>query len=354
MTQNIKMMAAASVIALAAAGASPAFAAGTQAGSTITNNVTVAFKVNNIDQTAATASDSFTVDRKVNLTVAEVGTTTTQVTPGQQSAVTTFAVTNSSNAPLDLVLAATQLSGGTAAHGGTDSFNATDVKVYRDVNSNGQFDSGTDVEVSYLDQVAADTTVQIIVVGNIPLSLATGSVAGVRLTATAHEATAAGSQGAAITQTTGANTAGVDTVFADDTTPVGGNVSRNGETFGEDDYTVLAAALTAEKTSLVISDPFNGTTNPKMIPGAVVEYCVAVTNASGGATATNITISDTLPSETVYLGSYGIKVNGTKTGSTCNEDGAAGGSHAAGVVTAPLSDIAAGTTRTVKFRVTVQ
>jgi hypothetical protein len=47
-------------------------------------------------------------------------------------------------------------------------------------------------------------------------------------------------------------------------------------------------------------------------------------------------------------------VDGTVTGATCNADGVAGGSHVAGVVTAPLSNLAAGTTRTVVFRVTVQ
>jgi uncharacterized repeat protein (TIGR01451 family) len=154
-----------------------------------------------------------------------------------------------------------------------------------------------------------------------------------------------------VTETTGANTSEVDTVFAD--SDADGNVARDGAHFDEDDYTILAAALTATKTSRVISDPFNGTTNPKMIPGAVVEYCVAVANAEGSATATNVGVSDAIPAETSYLAAFGIKVNGTVTGATCNADGASGGSFAAGVVSATLSDIAAGITRTLVFRVTV-
>jgi uncharacterized repeat protein (TIGR01451 family) len=51
-----------------------------------------------------------------------------------------------------------------------------------------------------------------------------------------------------------------------------------------------------------------------MIPGAVVEYCIAVANAAGSATATNISVSDTLPAATTYLAAFGIKVNGTVTG----------------------------------------
>ncbi len=351
MTNRLRLLASASGLAAVALAASPASAAGTASGTTVTNNVSLDYQVGGVAQTQVTASDSFTVDRKVNLTVAEVGSTTTSVSPGQLAAVTAFTVTNSSNATLDLSLAATQLSGGSAAHGGTDNFDATNVRVYVDTNTNGAFDSGTDTLVSYLDQVAADASKTVFVVVDIPLSRNTGDVAGVRLTATAAEANAAGSMGATVTQTSGANTAGVDTVFAD--TNVDGNVARDGAHFDEDDYTILAAALTASKTSRVISDPFNGSTDPKMIPGAVVEYCVSVANAAGSATATNVSISDTLPAATTYLAAFGIKVDGTVTGSTCNADGVAGGSYASGVVSGTLSNIAAGVTRTLVFRVTV-
>ena len=331
--------------------ASPALASGTTAGTTITNTATVNFQVGGVSQTAVSGSDSFTVDRKVNLTLAEVGSTTTSVSPGQASAVTTFLVTNTSNAALDFELAATQLSGGTAQHGGTDNFDATNVLMFADTNGNSAYDAGTDQQITYLDQIAADSSARVFVVVDIPISRATGDVAGVRLTATAREATAAGSLGAAITETTGANTAGVDTVFAD--TNANGNTARDGIHFGEDDYSVLAAALTVTKTSRIVSDPINGTTNPLMIPGATVEYCVAVANAAGGATATNISVTDTLPAETTYDAGFGILINGTVTGVTCNADGSAGGAHNAGVVTATLSDIAAGNTRTVLFRVTI-
>lgn len=349
MTRSMRLLTTASVLAVAALGATPALAAGTVAGSTITNTVTLNYQVGGVAQSAVTASDSFTVDRKVNLTVAEDGSATTSVSPGQVSAVTTFIVTNTSNAPLDLALAASQLAGGSAAHGGTDTFDVSNVRIYRD-DGDGSYDSG-DTLVTYLDQMAADAITRVFVVVDVPLGLSTADVAGVRLTAAAAEATAAGSQGAAVAETSGANTAGVDTVFAD--TSANGNTARDGADFAGDDYTVLAAALSAAKTSRVISDPFNGVTDPKMIPGAVVEYCIAVSNAAGSATATNVNISDTLPATTSFLAGFGILVNGTVTGATCNADGTAGGSQAGGVVSAPLSDIAGGVTRTVLFRVTV-
>lgn len=350
MTRTVRLLASASVLAVSAIAVTPAFAAGTTAGTTVTNQVTLDYKVGGIDQNQVTASDSFTVDRKVNLLVTENGSTTS-VSPGQLAAVTAFSVANTSNAPLDFALAVTQLSGGTAAHGGTDNYDVTGPKMYVDTNTNGSYDPGTDLEITYLDQIAADDSKTVFVVADVPLGRSTGDVAGIRLTATASEATAAGSLGSTITQTSGANTAGVDTVFADGS--AGGNVQRDGIHFSEDDYTILAAALTATKTSRVISDPFNGSTDPKMIPGAVVEYCIAVANAAGSATATGVNVSDELPLETTYDAAFGIKLNGTVTGASCNADGVAGGSYAAGIASGTLSDIAAGVTRTLVFRVTV-
>jgi uncharacterized repeat protein (TIGR01451 family) len=351
MTTGNKLLATVSLFATVLA-ATPSWASGTPAGSTITNNVTVDYKVGGVSQTQIEASDSFTVDRKVNLMVAESGSSTTNVSPGQEGAVTTFVVTNTSNAPADFALtAANRANSTTAAHSGSDNFDVTDIKIHADTNANGTFESETDLEITYLDQVAADASRTVFVVANIPVGRTNTDVAGVRLTATSHEATAASSLGTAVTQTSGANTAGVDTVFAD--TNSGGNTANDGIHFAEDDYTIAAASLSVTKTSKIISDPINSSTNPKMIPGAVVEYCVIVANAADSTTATNVSISDTLPEETTYLSSFGILLNGTYADGACDDDGDAGGNHSDGTIAATLSDIAAGVTRTVLFRVTV-
>ena len=336
-------VAPASMIAVAAAMASPAYAAQTVAGTTITNTVSVAYKVGGVTQPSLSASDTFTVDRKVNLTVVEDGSATTQVSPGEAAAVTSFLVSNLSNAPVDIALAASNLAG---------DYSVSNFKLYADTDGNGSYTAGTDLQITYLDQVAAEATnVRVFVLADIPLGGTTGQVANVRLTATAAEATAAGSLGTVITQSAGANTAGVETVFAD--SDVNGNVARDGIHFAQDSYTIFTAALTALKTSRIVSDPLNGTTSPKMIPGATVEYCIAVSGASGGAAATDVAISDTLPGTTTYEAAFGVKVNGTVTGSTCNADGAIAGAHAAGVVSGTIPSVAAGDTRTVLFRVTI-
>lgn len=352
MLNTKRMLGAASVITLAVLGANPAYAAGTQAGSTITNNVTVNFKVGGIDQTAAAATNDIVVDRKVNLTVAEVGTATTSVSPGQLAAVTTFSVTNLSNQTLDFGLAAVQTAtGGAGAHANTDSFNATGVKIYVESDSVAGFSAG-DTLVSYIDELAADANATVYVVSDIPLGLATGAVAAVTLTATGLEGGTSGTRGAALTQTTTANTAAMDTVYADGAGAT--DAARDAAFSAADDYTVSAAALSVIKSSKIIWDPVNLFTNPKFIPGAEIEYCIAVSNATGSVTATGVAISDTLPSTVTYLSSYGIFVDGSvDTSGVCQADGTAGGSFADPVVSGTLSDVAADSTLTLRFRATI-
>ena len=339
-------LAAASVVA-----ASPAYAAGTTAGASITNTATVDYQVGGVSQGQQSASNTFTVDRKINLTVTEVGSVTTNVVPSQTNAVTTFQLTNNSNEGLDFALVASQIVGGTAAHGGTDTFDVTNVRIYRDSTSGtvGSWDAA-DTLVTYIDELAADASVTLFVVADVPAALANNAVAGVTLRATAREGGLGGTQGAAITETAGANTAGKDTVFAD-IAGVTGDAARDGSHSDNDDYTVQTATLAVTKTSRVISDPFNSTTNPKLIPGAVVEYCIAVAN-SGSVAATSVVINDPVPGQLTFSTGT-ILLNGTVTAGTCNADGAAGGSYAAPNVSGTIATIAAGATRTLVFRATV-
>lgn len=332
--------------------ATPAIAAGTTAGTTITNTATVDYQVGGVAQGPQTASNNFVVDRKINLLVEEVGNVTTNVVPGQTNAVTTFQLTNSSNEVLDFALTASQIAGGTASHGGTDTFDVSNVRIYRDntvTGTVGSWDVG-DQLVTFIDELVVDTAIRLFVVADVPGGLANNAVAGVTLRATAREGGTAGSLGAAITETTGANTAGKDTVFAD-LAGVTGDAARDGSHSDNDDYTVQTATLAVTKSSRVISDPFNNTTNPKLIPGAVVEYCISVAN-SGSADATSVVINDAVPGQLTFNAGT-IRLNGTVTGLTCNADGAVGGSYSAPNVSGTIATIAAGATRTLVFRATV-
>lgn len=357
MTYRSRLLGAAGVCALAVLGANPAYAAGTTAGSTITNTVSVAFQVGGIAQTGTTASDTLTVDRSISLTVAEVGTTTTTVNPGSNNQVTTFTVTNTSNAPLDFTLAVAQQTGGAGAHSNTDNFNVGNVRIFRDNASGGTVGSYdvTDTLVTYLDEIAADGSATVFVLADVALGQANGSVAAVTLTATGREAGAAGSQGAALTQTAGANTAAMDTVFADAAGAT--DAVRDAAFSAKDDYTVSAATLTAIKSSRIISDPLNGTTNPKMIPGATIQYCIAISNASGSAPATSVTVTDPIPANLTYDATFGVKTNGTATiasgVATCAADTTGTGTMASNTVSGTLASVAGGETKTVVFRATI-
>jgi uncharacterized repeat protein (TIGR01451 family) len=72
--------------------------------------------------------------------------------------------------------------------------------------------------------------------------------------------------------------------------------------FGEvEDYplTVILPQLDVTKTSYIVTD-YVSESNPKSIPGALVRYCILVTN-SGSAPATSVDIIDPLPPEVTYI-----------------------------------------------------
>ena len=84
------------------------------------------------------------------------------------------------------------------------------------------------------------------------------------------------------------------------------------------------ANLAITKTSSVISDLTNGTTDPKAIPGATMRYCILVTN-NGSGTATGITVNDPLPASTTFI--PGSLRSGTSCAgaTTVEDDNASGG-----------------------------
>lgn len=58
-----------------------------------------------------------------------------------------------------------------------------------------------------------------------------------------------------------------------------------------------SATITVTKLSTVISDPFNGATNPKRIPGAVIEYSIAPANSgTGSPDANTVSVTDIVDS----------------------------------------------------------
>ncbi|MFZ5502893.1 MAG: beta strand repeat-containing protein [Pseudomonadota bacterium] len=59
--------------------------------------------------------------------------------------------------------------------------------------------------------------------------------------------------------------------------------------------------ITFLKTVSIFSDPVNGTTNPKFIPGALAEYTLIATNSGSAADNNSIVITDPLPANTALF-----------------------------------------------------
>jgi hypothetical protein len=65
---------------------------------------------------------------------------------------------------------------------------------------------------------------------------------------------------------------------------------------------VFKPALTVTKTSAPYSDPVNGTTNPKLIPGAVAEYTISATSPSSYTVTSNtIFVIDATPANMDFV-----------------------------------------------------
>lgn len=344
-------------------------AAGTTQGTVISNTATVDYTVGGVNQPDVSSNTTtFLVDRRINLTVAEVGGVATNVTPGLIDQVTTFTVTNSTNGTQDFrLVASNDPSGPNTAFARTDNFNAQVLRVFVDSNGNGTYDSGVDT-ATFIDELGADQTVTVFILGNIAAARVNGDVAGVTLRAFAADAGTAAALGADATQTAGADTPGVvDTVFGDTAGAANttGDAARDGSHSDDDEYDVVTAALTVTKSQTVISDPFNGTTNPKAIPGAVVEYCIDINN-TGASQADVVVMTDAVPANTTYQAGT-IRVAAAGAGTACTsgsgaaeDDDAAGVGDAgdfnvttAGAVTVRGGNIAAAARYKALFRVTI-
>lgn len=98
--------------------------------------------------------------------------------------------------------------------------------------------------------------------------------------------------------------------------------------------------LAVTKTSALVSDPVFGATNPKVIPGAVLRYCVLVTNP-GSSAATSIAGIDALPTTLSYVGGT-LKSGANCAGAATTEDDDASGADE----TDPAGASASGSTLT--------
>jgi hypothetical protein len=270
-------------------------AGGTDAGTTIGNKATLNYSVGNVNQnpiasspTGSTngtgATTTFVVDNKISLTVTTNDGAPVTAVPGQASVTTTFTVSNTGNNTQDYALSVANLTTGaqtiyTVNH--NDNFNVALASCSIQVNG---------VTQSFIGSLAKDASVPVKVVCPVSINQVNNDLAGIYLLA--RTAVAGTSGGTLVTETSGAdNPNAVDVVFAD----VAGSddALRDGRSSARSSYKVSTASLQVTKTFSTVCDPYNGSTNPKNIPGAYVQYTVQIKN-TGSASATLGQITDAL------------------------------------------------------------
>jgi uncharacterized repeat protein (TIGR01451 family) len=286
LTEHIKrvslvMVALSSVVAIPSAFAATGE---TTAGTDISNTATVNYTVGSASQAPVSSLPAtFKVDKRIDFTVASGSGKSTS--PGATGVGLPFTVSNTGNTDENFTLAAANdlLA--------TDNFDIVTSAVYLDIGIIGTYEPGIDTLISSPQPITRDTTINVLIVSTIPvysnpptntISIVNGNTSVMKLTATATSAA-----------TVGAETPGtVDVVYAD--------TGRDGIQAASNTYTIGTAQISVQKTSTVISDPLNNTTNPKAIPQAIVEYTITVTNGSATVPATAVRVVDTLPTQTTY------------------------------------------------------
>ncbi len=287
-------------IALFAPGA--ALAAGTVAGTTISNDATVDYKVGGFSQGQITsAATTFNVDAKVDFTVtANTGATNTVTSAGASNFYyLTFDVFNNSNTNMDFDL---------AVFDDTKDFDQTILKTVVDTDADNVYVSANDTDL-YIDELAPGATIKVFVVADtVAAGHTDGWLSGHILNAVAWYGGNGGTKG-----WDGANTVVVADTGGDDASGPNGydwvraDTGNNGWEGASDNFLVSLTALTITKTMRVITDPINGATDPIAIPGATISFTIQIDNGAGGATATEITIVDEMPANLTYT-SAGITV----------------------------------------------
>ena len=128
----------------------------------------------------------------------------------------------------------------------------------------------------------------------------------------------------------------------------GGSATAPGGRGGDGYVSISTAAISVTKSALAVSNPIEGTTNPKLIPGATVQYCITLIN-SWARSATSVSISDSIPAQASYVS--GSALSGTDCASASSA--ASGLSYSAPVLTQNAMTLNAGASYALTFLVTV-
>lgn len=286
--------------------ANPALADGTDAGTNVSNTVTVDYDVGGVGQPQESDTADFVVDRKIDLTVSGPGANVI-VVPGSTNQLLTYTVTNDGNGPqgydLDVAVAGGGIPIGLVLDGG-GTFDPGEFQVYID-DGDLAFNSGTDALynpaaiINGFDLIK-DATQTVFIVANIPGAAADAAIDTFTVIATTLDVGTA----TVTTEDATNNLLVEETVFIDAAGPA--DAVTDGMHSDTGTYEVRTADLVVVKSVLVINQDGAAcataavTPGAFSIPGSCIEYTILITN-NGTAAAAAVTVADTLPSEVTFV-----------------------------------------------------
>jgi len=323
---NIRRLSLSLLLALCS---TPAWSEGTPVGTVVDNIASVSFDigVNNVTQLSNTTTVTVVerIDVVVTLQSGQVPVTTSDTNRSLL-----FTITNTGNGS-----EAFQLTIDNALAG--DDFDplAAVPAIYFDTDASGDFTIGDAAYTLGVNDpvLAADATVDMLLVNDIPAAVVNGNLGRSELTATS--ATGTGAPGDTFA---GLGDGNVDAVI--------GTTGGEGAAFGE--YLVADVQFDIVK-SVVVSDPFGGT---QPTPGATLTYTITAEVTSPG-TATATVLTDPIPAFTTYV-TDSILLNGGNLTDALADDAGELDTSGAPAVVVRLGDLTlADGIQTVEFQVTI-
>ncbi len=305
---------------------SPAFAAGTVAGTNIENTATASYDGPSGEVQIDSNTVTIVVDELLDVTVTSADPGDVATEPGAEDQVLKFTVTNTGNGTEKYTLTPDVARGG-------DDFDPTLVSVVIDTNGNGVYDPGVDeiyAAGTNDPELAPDETVTVFVISDIPAAPGDGDRAEVNLSAEAETGT-----GVPGTSFNGQGDGGGDAV-----------VGTTGADDDDSGFFLIQDASVALAKSASIVDPFGG---DSAVPGSVITYTLVAT-VTGSGTLTGLAVSDPVPADTSY-NAESITLEGASL--TDSDADADAGSFDGSAIAVELGDIPGGQTRTVTFQVTI-
>jgi len=314
---------------LACIGTSPAWSSGTPAGTVVDNVAIVNFDLGGVPTTANSNNASFQVLERLDVVVT-LQSGQVIVSPNTAGAALLFTVTNTGNGGDEFALAIDSALAG-------DDFDPVPAvpAIYFDTDASGDFSAG---DLAYQagvnePQLAADESVDVLLVNNIPAGLANGMVGRSELTATSTTGT--GLPGETLV---GLGDGGLDAVLG----ASGGTAARFGE------YLVSDVAVSVVK-SVAAADPYGG--NEPTV-GATLTYTITVQVLNGGV-ATGSVFSDPIPQNTTFVANS-ISLNGGNLTDAIDLDAGELDTSGAPVVVVRLGDLTqADGVQAIEFQVTI-